>query len=369
MPKRVLFVHGISRIGGAEQELLRLLEGLDRREWEPYLACPPGGPLPGDAEKLQVSVYPMNFPAWRKLKDVFRIPAAVGSLGRLMRRQKINLVHVNDYWWGPISCIAARMAHVPCLVHIRQEIEPRRVGQYWLRKPQRLIAVSQRIQKVVVEGGVGPGRIRVIYSGIDLSQALSPDAAVGIRERYRLSAHQPLIGTVANLFPRKGYEYLIDALAEVRKEIPDIHCLVIGEGDDAYRESLLRRVETLRLTSALTFAGFQKDVLPYIAGLDLFVLPSLMEGFGIALIEAMSMGKPVIATAVGGIPEVIEDGISGMLVPPSDSSALAQMILHLLKNPELRERLGSAAQARVREKFSAQRMIAQFQDLYREMSL
>lgn len=368
MPKRILYIHGVSEIGGAEKDLLRLLERFDRQRFEPFIVCPPDGQLVKKLEQLKVPVYPKSLPSWRKLKDTFALPFAAWFLFKLIRDLKINLVHANDYWWGPISYIASRMAQVPCVVHIRQEVESPRIKQYWFKKPAKMIAVSDRIRNVVVESGVDPTRVTVIYSGINTSLAVDPDAGKKIREQYRLTDNQPVIGTVANLFQRKGYEYLISSIVEVRRKIPDLHCLIIGEGDPDYYALLTEMVQKQGLSRAITFTGFQSAVLAHIAAMDIFVLPSLMEGFGIVLLEAMMMGKPIVATNVGGIPEIVDNMVTGFLVPPRDSSALAQKILCLLESRNLREQLGRKGKSRVVELFSINRTVAQIETLYRELT-
>jgi glycosyltransferase involved in cell wall biosynthesis len=368
-PKRILYIHGISAIGGAERDLLCLFERIDRQRFEPFVVCPPDGPLIREVKQLKVPVYPMSLPSWHKLKSTFFIPWAVWSLFKLIRDLKIDLVHVNEYWWGPISYIASRMAHVPCVVHIRQEIEPRRIKQYWFKKPDRMIAVSNHIRNVAIKSGVDPTHVVVIYSGINTSVTVSPNDGKKVRQQYQLTASQPVIGTVASLFPRKGHEYLLEALVEIRKKIPDIHCLIIGEGDDRYRTMLLEMVQVHDLKQVVTFTGFQQEVLVHIATMDIFVLPSVLEGFGIVLLEAMAMGKPVVATTVGGISEVVEDQVTGLLVPPKDSGTLAKKILYLLKNLPIGEKLGLAGRARVLKCFSSERMVSQLQNLYLELIL
>jgi glycosyltransferase involved in cell wall biosynthesis len=265
--------------------------------------------------------------------------------------------------------MAVRISKVPCVVHIRQEIEPIRIPQYWLKKPQRLIAVSYSIKKVAVEAGVEASKITVVHSGIDTSMTTGVAEGKRVRDYYGLLPGQPVIGTVGNIFPRKGYEYLIEAVREIQKELPHIPCLLIGEGNLHYRELLLERIEKAGLQKAITFTGFRSEVLAYIAAMDVFVLPSLMEGFGIVLLEAMMMERPVVATAVGGLPEIVEDQATGFLVPPGNSSALAEKILSLLRGPAIRERLGQAGRARVLEHFSIDRMISQLRKLYGELAV
>jgi glycosyltransferase involved in cell wall biosynthesis len=172
---------------------------------------------------------------------------------------------------------------------------------------------------------------------------------------------------VANLFPRKGHEYLIEAVYRIAEEAPDARCLIVGTGDDRYGEMLARLTREKGLDGIVIFAGFQPDVSPYLAAFDLFVLPSVMEGFGIVLIEAMAMAKPVVATSVGGIPEVIDDGVTGFLVPPRDPESLVRKIRFLLAHPEVRAKMGEAGRLRVLARFSTERMIGELQRLYGEL--
>lgn len=367
MPRRILLIHGISKIGGAEKDLLRFLERIDRNLFELFVICPRNGPLFSELEQLKISVYPMNLPSWRKFKTVFSILPAVWSLFKLIKDLQIDLVHVNDFWWVPITYMASRMAHVPCIAHIRSQIEPNRVGQYWLRKPHRLVTVAHQIKTIAVESGVDSARISVVYSGIDTALTVNPLEGSRVRERYKLSPSLTVIGTVANFLPLKGYEYLIEALTKISRERSNIHCLLVGGGDDRYRAILEDRVRAKDLTQIVTFTGFQREIFAYITAMDIFVLPSLLEGFPIVILEALKMGKPVVATAVGGIPEIIENNVTGLLVPPRDPTALAHKILYLLENPKIGRELGQAGQARVLERFSAQRMVTQLQSLYEEL--
>ena len=248
-------------------------------------------------------------------------------------------------------------------MHIRQQIEPRQVRNYWLAKPDRVLAICQEIRKVAIKGGVDPSRIQVVYSGVDLSLVEHVNAGV-IRKRYNFRPGQPLIGAVANLFPRKGYEYLLEALADVRKAVPDVHCVIVGEGDEGYHKQLLNLVRVRDLNSVVTFAGFQSNVMEYMADFDVVVLPSILEGFGIVLLEAMAMGKPVVASRVGGIPEAVEDGVTGILVPPAHSRKLAEALVILLEDAKLRQSMGEAGRARVETLFSLERTIKEIEGCY-----
>jgi len=364
MPIKILYVHGIKEIGGAETNLVAMIKGLDRVRFHPSVVCPPTGAFIERLRAIPVPVFPVLFPSWRKLKDLWRIPKAVVSLVAILNREKFDLVHLNDYWWFPVVWLACWKSGIPCVVHIRQQIEPRRVKQYWLAKADRVLAICKEIRQVAIEGGVDPNRIQVVYSGINLSSKVEQVHRGLIRQRYGLNPGQRIIGAVANLFPRKGYAYLLEALADVRKIIPDVHCIIVGEGDEGYHKQLMNIVNERDLNSVVTFAGFQSNVLEYMADFDVLVLPSILEGFGIVLLEAMAMGKPVVASRVGGIPEAVEDGVTAILVPPANSRKLADALVVLLENPALRQSMGEAGRNRVKSLFSLERTIREIECVY-----
>ena len=362
MAARVLYLHGTTMIGGAETDLLGLISGLNRQEFHPFVACPQEGPLVEELQSLQVAIYSLKLPAWRKFKDIGRIPIAVANVVRLIHQNQIDLVHVNDYWWSPIAWLASRFTRRPCVVHIRQPLKPVRVKQYWLNKADRLIAVSQVIRTVAIEAGVEPDQIMVAYSGIDIPEGFEKNAH--IISRLGLDSSQPIIGTVANLLPHKGYEYLIQAFGEVKQTFPHCRLLIVGEGSKGYRSKLMRLIESLGLEQSVTLVGFQRRVFEYISTFDIFVLPSVYEAFGIVLLEAMAMGKAVVASRVGGIPEIVVDGISGLLVPPCDSSALAFALRRLLQDEDARLAMGRAGRERVERYFTRDGMVKVIQDIY-----
>ena len=173
-----------------------------------------------------------------------------------------------------------------------------------------------------------------------------------------------VIGTVANIFPRKGYEYLIEALVEVKEYFPNICCFIVGKGSESYSKQLVRLVEEKGLSSNVIFTGFQENIYDYLNAFDLFVLPSLMEGFGIALLEAMAMSKPIVASKVGGVPELITHGSTGLLVPSKDSKSLANSILRMLEDDSMRRRLGLAARKVIESKFTQDIAVTTMQNFY-----
>lgn len=367
MMSRILYLHGISAIGGSERDLLSLIDGLDRGRFIPLVACPGEGPFVSELTKRGVHTASFFPPPWRKINSLPRHLPALYRLYRLLCDEKIDLLHVNDFWWVPLGYTAARLARIPCVAHIRQRIEPKRVRQYWLRSPAMLFPVSESIKRTLEKRAVAPERFVTVHSGIDLSMVPAGSEGKEVRENLGISPTQPVIGTVAHIFPRKGHEYLIEAVYYLKAVFPEIRCLIIGEGDPAYKAKLELLAGDLSVSGQIHFLGFQENVFPSIAAMDIFVLPSVMEGLGIALLEAMAMGKPVVATHVDGIPEVVEDGVTGVLVPPRDSRVLSDTILKLLGNQAERQRMGSAACKRVRERFTQQLMCQKIQTVYDEL--
>ena len=367
MALNIIYVHGIGEIGGAEKDLLMYLGRLDRQKFSPHVVCPETGPLKEEVEKLQVAVVGLPLPQWRRIKSRVQVPVTVWKLIKIFRQWQIDLVHVNDHWWTPPAYLAAKIYSLPVIVHIRQQIAPSRIQHYWLDKPNALFPVSKHIEQVVLSRGVPPRRVHVMYSGIEVDHFCcqrSPEEQCSIRQRYGLKNDQLIIGTVANLFPRKGYDYLLEALVEVKAVVPGICCLIVGKGSEDYCKKLRQLVVELQLSSNVIFAGFQNNVADFVSIVDIFVLPSLIEGFGIVLLEAMAMEKPIVATDVGGIPEVVVDGVTGLLVPPKHSKALAAAILQLLRDPQKRQAMGKAGRRRVETHFHVSQTMAKLETVY-----
>jgi glycosyltransferase involved in cell wall biosynthesis len=231
------------------------------------------------------------------------------------------------------------------------------VSRYRLNQASLVLAVSRQIEHSIRCSGVEPARIRTLYSGLDLPPSALTCDRQAVRRQLSIPSEVLLLGTVANLFERKGYDVMLDALARVAHMEPAVQYLIVGTGDRAYERALRSQVQALNLSRHVHFAGFQDPVYPYIAAMDLYVQPSRMEGFGIAVIEAMAMGKAVIGTATGGLPEVIVHEETGLLVPPDDSAALAEAIAVLLKSSEKRERFARAGQDRAKTHFTIDAMM------------
>ena len=367
-PIPALFVHGITEIGGAERELLVMLDRLPQRGYRPIVVCQDRGPMVVELERRGIEMRMAPMPPWRKLFAYLNRPEAVRALHDVIAAVRPALIHVNDIWWVPQTLRAvAGLPPVPIVAHVRQEIEPPKVRRYELDQAGLVFPVSRQIQRSLEAGGVRSERLQTLYSGLDMTHAMDQKSGLDARRRFGIPAEAPVLGTVANLFERKGYEVMIEALPMIVNASPAVHYLIVGSGDAAYEARLRATVEILGLESHVHFAGFQESVYPCLAAMDLYVHPALMEGFGIAVLEAMAMRKPVVATTTGGLPEIVQEGETGMLVPPGDADALAKAVSSLLQDPARCRQLGEAGRARVAAHFTVEAMMDQLVSGYESL--
>jgi glycosyltransferase involved in cell wall biosynthesis len=363
----VLFIHGITEIGGAERELLVIVDRLPRCGFHPLVVCPGIGPLTEELAQRNVEVRFAPMPPWRKLFAYPKRPAAVRALRDVIAAVRPGLIHVNDIWWVPQALRAVAGVRIPIVAHVRQEIEPPKVRRYELDKVDLVLPMSRQIRQSLEKGGVLPERLKVLHSGVDLGAVPDHEDGLEIRRRFDIPADALVLGTVANLFARKGYDIMLRALPEIVATFPQVYYLIVGTGDAAYETRLRTMVRDLELERHVRFAGFQASVYPYLAAMDVYVHPALMEGFGIAVLEAMAMRKPVVATTAGGLSEVAQDGDTGILVPPGDPDALARAVLLLLQDPTRCRKLGEAGRDRVEALFTVDAMMDNLAAGYRAL--
>ncbi|HEU4502783.1 MAG TPA: glycosyltransferase family 4 protein [Nitrospira sp.] len=371
MARPILYIHGVAAVGGAERDLLAILRALDRPDWEPHVACPSEGQFSNLMGQAGVVLHPMVLPPWRKWFSPFVRWLAVNKLRILLEQLKPALIHVNDIWWVPQTLEAVRGRpdlRIPVVAHVRQEIEPEKVGRYRLQELDAVIAISRHVERALIAGGVDQRTVRTIYSGID--RVRSGGEMLERTTIYRsvgLPDEAVLLGTVAHLFPRKGYDVMLKALPSIIRTVPAVHYVVIGTGDGGYEQRLRELSAELGISDHVHFVGFQQDVNPFLEAMSLYVHPARMEGFGIAVVEALAAGKAVVATNVGGLPEVVEEGDTGLLVAPDDSQALTAAVLSLLRDDGRRRAMGERAVKWVRERFDLRASVRAMERFYQDV--
>jgi glycosyltransferase involved in cell wall biosynthesis len=369
VPTRILYIHGIGDMGGAERDLLAMLGALNRGKWDPHVACPPHTPLSDRLAKEGVSWHPLALGPWRKWYSPFLRWRDVKHLRAVRDDLAPALIHVNDIWWVPHTMSAAGRSpglHKPVVAHVRQEIEPQKVRRYRLESVDGIIAISRQVEQALIAGGVPRESVRTIYSGLPPAKGGVPDRTEVCRA-LRVPEDAVLLGTVAHLFPRKGYDVMLRALPSILREVPTVHYLIIGTGDRTYEQELKALALRLGIQARVHFIGFQDDVLPLLSALSLYVHPARMEGFGIAVVEALAAGKAVVATRVGGVPEVVDDERTGLLVPPDEPEELTGAILSLLRDERRRKSMGERGVQVAHERFTVTASVAAIERLYHQL--
>jgi glycosyltransferase involved in cell wall biosynthesis len=268
-----------------------------------------------------------------------------------------------------IGRVAGRLAGVPIIINSRRNVyigSPLRESLNRWTSPlaDRVIAVCELARQVEIErANVPPNHVLTIYNGLDAAAFDVSDAdGLRIRRSFEIPPPAPLVGSVGRLHVQKDFHTLLTAMTYVRKCLPDVRLLIVGDGD--LRDALEDRARAFGLAESVTFAGHRDDIPQILAALDVFTLPSRWEGLPNAVLEAMAAGLPVVATHVGGVPELVVDAETGLLVPPQDPAALSRALLTLLENSDLRREMGRAGRDRVRACFSIDRMVQDTAQLY-----
>lgn len=365
MSNKVLFFTDSLTFGGVEKVILQLIEGLDPDLWQPVLICHPSQdllPLIQKADqlgvrKIEIPEMPLGQKGVRKMARLLGV----------LCNERPEIFHAHLSW--PLACkwglVAAILALVPGLViteHLFLQIPYSKAA----RLQQRLIAV--RAAKYIADShaiadnllrvfGIPGHKIRVIHNGVDPANFQNYICPPEL-DRLSQDLGKPIILAVARLHEQKGLGYLIEAA----KDVPEAIFAIVGDGPERF--ALEQRVGTLGLRERVFFFGFRSDTPNWLGACTAFVLPSLYEGFPIALLEAMAAGKPVIATAIPGNDEVVIPGVTGLLIPPKDPGALAEAIRRVLAEPALAERMGQAGREIVVQKFSIKKMVEEVTHVY-----
>ena len=373
-PTRVLFlIDSIWGAGGAEVSLLRLVQLLPPQRYQCRVITFHSDEL---ADSF-IARFPCPVEVWpmRSLRHFSTVGLLV-RLRRLVRTQRIDVVHTffpaSDLLFGPF----AKLCGAQVLISSRRDLGI--VRQSWHRIAYRLVqgmydqvhAVSESVRRYAIQcDGLDPKRVLTIHNGVDAGLRVDPDRSEEFRRELDCAPGTPIVTMVANVRRVKGIDIFLHAAAIVKKRFPETNFLIAGVfGTNAehvaYRDEVLALRKSLNLEKQVRFLGASTQVPQLLAITDVFALPSRSEGFSNALLEAMVCGVAPVATSVGGNPEVLEDGTNGFLVPSDDAPAVADRIVKLLADPELRRRLGTAARCRILERFTIQAMVNRVASAY-----
>lgn len=301
------------------------------------------------------------------------------QFARFLKTWRADLVHSHAAVTGAILArLGAKLAGVPLISHVH--IENKFSGVPWIRKIQvwldnltarltaELVAISEHTRSSLIDQGISSQEIRVIRNGVSVKEYANCKSAELARASLGIEdGAGPLVGTVARLCPVKGQREFILAAAQVHNQFLNAKFVIVGddlEFNGEYRCDLERLVRQLGTADFVDFTGYKPDAAMLMYAFDLFVLPSWIEGLPVTIMEAMAAGKPVVATPVGGVPELVLEGETGLLVPPRDHNRLAQAITKLLQHPDAAKRMGDRGRERVRREFSQEKMLDETMALY-----
>lgn len=296
---------------------------------------------------------------------------AAWRLSRILKQLKPDVIHAHDPHGVAMAALALSMSTQiakPPLVAARRvdfHLRGNALSRWKYRQVDCFICASEAIRQMLIGDGVPASRAVTVHEGIDIERVERVEPAK-LHGEFWLPHEAPIVGNVAALVPHKGQRHLIDAARLVLPQVPDARFIIAGEGE--LRPALERQIKDLHLEKHVLLAGFRPDVLSLHKAFDVFVMSSVTEGLGTSLLDAMAAGKPIVATRTGGIPEVVADGETGILVPPRDHDAMAEAIVRLLKDQTLRRRMGDAGRARARSLFSAERMVQDTVNVYQRMA-
>ena len=368
-PATILFTHfGDDWIRGSERCLLDLLTHIDRDQFNPVVWCN-SGIMADTVRGLGITAYRSDFSlllGWRSPRfDIRTFAAQVKQGMRLVDEHGVKLLHNNSGAPNQWMSLVARSRGLPSLVHLHARYPLRDRITLGLHQTPMCVGVSQPVIETLLEDGIPRQHTRVIANGID-TQRLDRQPDINLRRQLNLNSDDFLIATTGSLIRRKGIDLIIDALSRLLAQGLPAHLAVIGEGPE--REPLQQQIRQLGIGSHVHLLGEQTSIAGLLRGsADLFVSGAREEVFGLVLAEAGLAGLPVIAPAVGGIPDVVADGQTGLLVPPEDAKALAGAIRKLYHAPRLRTRMGLAGRRRVNRHFTIERNVDRFERLYHRM--
>ncbi len=348
-------------VGGAERHVVDLALALRRKGHEVAVTCSAAGELSDLLDRANV---PVRALLGRLVKRRVSV-AYAREIGRLVRDQRFDVVHAHIYASAAASALATLGTGVPLVVteHTEGAWQGRRahfVSRLICRRARRVIAVSTPIRRRLIErDGVSPEKISLVPNAVIPAPDTLPRSPGAPPEGWH---EGPLVGVVARLQPEKGIANFLKAAARISSSCPEARFLVVGDGP--LREELLRLANRLGLRERVRFLGHRADARDLIGLLDVLAVPSLTEGTPLTVLEAMAAGVPIVASAVGGVPDQVRHGKEGLLVPPEDPAALGDALLELLQDPGLARRLGEAARRRADSEFAHATMVQRIEAVY-----
>jgi glycosyltransferase involved in cell wall biosynthesis len=361
---RILHTESSMGLGGQEYRVLLEAQGMVKRGHFVVVAAPQGSQLAFLAQQqgLQVKTTTSGNRGWMTL---------IPSYLQMMRQYEIDVVHTHGSLDSWTASIAGRISfRRPIIIRTRHKSTP--VSRSWRHRllygilPHLVTTTGEMVrQELIARNRLSPSRVISIPTGVDLERfhPQRPDAS--LRKSLGIGNQGPLVGAVTFLRPEKGMKVLIEAIRLLKNRFPTLECLIIGDGEE--KLTLLARIRELELEHSVHMVGFRQDIPALLTLLDVVVIPSLEEGIPQSLTQALAMERPVVASAVGGVPEVVKEGVTGLLVPPRNSAILSEKITMILNDPSSGARMGHVGRQVIQERYSMETMLSQTEKVYRQV--
>ncbi len=388
-PRKIVFVECAAAMGGVQFSTLYLVQHLDPARWTPIVVCPEEGDLTEACRRLHIQVDVLDQPKLRStsfrirndvrlpdpmawLWDVVAMLIASRRLNRFLAQTKPHLVVTKGLFPHFYGGLAARQLGIPCIWHVQDFISERFLGLY-----RRAFGLAARVlPNHIIADGAAIGRqlnpvkdrLSVILNGVD-SKVFQPGTdGASVRAELGLPVGAIVIGHVGRMTPWKGQHYLLEAFARIARESPNAYLVFVGDpvfDTDSYQNKLLNLTAELGLVERVRFAGYRHDMPEVLAAIDVFAFTSVEKDTSpLTLLSAMASGLPIVAFAIEGVRELVDEGEQLILVPPREADALAESLLRLLSDPELRHRLGASARRQAEAKFSLERHVTSIEEVF-----
>ena len=392
---KVALVGHNPEIGGAESSLLTFLRHMDKKQFNATVILTSEGifskRLREENIRVKIIYLPLRLIRLKRgnaLKAFFFLAVYLFPfqffLIRLffyLRKNKFHLILTNTMKAHFYGSVAGRLCSIPVIWRFHDILSPpdfspmliKSIIFFGERFPKKILAVSNLARDYLVRDGLNRDKIEVIFSGVDRELFEIKDVFRNVRNELNIGDHAKLVGCIGRIIPQKGQKSLLLAIPEVIKKYPETFFLIVGGvflKEEGYKEELLEIIKKNKIEDRVKFTGFRYDIGGLIRSLDILVFPSVApESFGLSVLEAMALGKPVIATKVGGVCEIIEDGITGMLIEPDHPEQITDRIIQLLNDKEAFDRMGREAKEAVSRKFSLKGYVAAMEKACKEASL
>jgi len=351
---KVLHINTERTWRGGEQQVLYLMRGLDKRGVDQELLCRPDSAIAQRAREAGLTVWE------RPLRGELDLPAAM-AIKSAIREKGFDVVHMHTshaHTLGVIGSVLVGKDRPVTVVSRRVDfsIHKRRFslsGIKYSKGVDRILCVSEAIRRVLLEDGLSPDALGVVHSGVDLLRFENlPDNVADLREELRIPTDAPWIGNVAHCADHKGQRYLVAAAPALLERHPNARITIVGDGE--LLPELKSQALELGVADSVTFPGFRTDVVELLGAFDVFCFPSHLEGLGTSVLDAMGMRLPIVATTAGGIPEMIDSGTHGLLVPPKDPAALTDALAWMLEHKDEAATMAAAGRARLEAEFTVE---------------